>query len=236
MTTEFIKETLIADIVTQVPQASDILKGYRIDFCCGGNRSIGEAIEERQLNEQEILEKLNAVLAKSLEENILPQWEEATFTEIIDHIIHKHHSFLYQELPALGQFVTKVARVHGGTRHELLEVYRLFNDLKSELEQHTIKEEQTVFPLIKGFEANPNSENLAKLKEVIKELEDEHTGAGDLLKKLREVTADYLLPEGACMTYQLTYRRLDELESDLFQHIHLENNILFPRVIQASSN
>lgn len=231
MNTFFTKETIISDIVTKVPQASDILKSYKIDFCCGGQRPLIEAILEKKVNETELLDKLNHLYEKAQHEDVLYHWDTESYTFIIDHIIHKHHAYLYQELPAISQFITKVFRVHGHHQSELSEVYTLFHQLKTELELHAVKEEQHIFPLIKEYENSRDNSSLQHLQENIEELESEHTSAGDILKKLREVTQDYILPEGACMTYQLTYRRLIDLESDLFQHIHLENNILFPRII-----
>lgn len=227
--------TSIRDIVTKFPKASDIFKEYRIDFCCGGNRPLVEAIQEKNLSEREILEKLESLYqhTKALSQQEM-NWEEASYSELIDHIVYKHHAYLMDELPPLGQFVTKILRVHGAQHHELSEVYRLFNHLKMELEQHTMKEDEEVFPLIKEYESHSSPLMLIRLQEKMETLEQEHDVAGNILKELRRVTKDYLLPEGACTSYRLTYQRLEDLESDLFQHIHLENNLLFPRLQKES--
>nr|WP_034681692.1 iron-sulfur cluster repair di-iron protein [Caldalkalibacillus mannanilyticus] len=222
----------VGDIVTQFPQASDLFKAYRIDFCCGGNRPLGEVISEKNLNEEEILKQLNEGYEQKISEGQKQHnWTQAPYSEIIRHIIHKHHAYLYQELPQLSPYVTKVFRVHGISHPELVEIHRLFHELKTELEQHSMKEEEVVFPLILAYEHNPGAESLQNLKNGIDELQNEHDHAGDILKRMREVTEDYKLPEGACMTYQMTFKRLQEIESDLFEHIHLENNILFKRVL-----
>lgn len=146
-------------------------------------------------------------------------------------MIHKHHRYLNEELPQLSPYVTKVLRVHGADQPHLAKIHKLFHELKMELEQHLIKEETEDFPLILEFEKNPTDENYAKLRKVVDELENEHNHAGNIIKELRKVTNDFTPPEGACGTYRLVYNRLEALESDLFEHIHLENNILFPRAI-----
>ena len=133
-------------------------------------------------------------------------------------------------LPKLSGYVTKVFRVHSQNHPELADVHQLFNTLKTELEQHTIQEETSIFPKIKEYENNPSQDQLTEIQNEIKALEREHDQSGSILKQLRMVTNDYTLPPDACTTYRLTYQKLQELESDLFQHIHLENNILFRRL------
>jgi regulator of cell morphogenesis and NO signaling len=231
----FQNSTIVSDIVTILPKASDVLKQYRIDFCCGGNRPVSEAIQEKGLSENEVLNKLNHLYEQVQASDVQgTDWTKATDLELIDQIVHKHHAYLSEELPQLSPYVTKILRVHGPQHKELADVHQLFHQMKTELEQHTIKEENEIFPLILEYEKNPSSKLLDQLTLSIKELEEEHEAAGDILKKLRDVTRDYQLPEGACMTYRLTFKRLEDLESDLFQHIHLENNILFPRLLKGN--
>lgn len=224
--------TKTGEIVKQLPQASTVLKRYRIDFCCGGNRPIGEVIKEKQLNSNEILDRLHEVYMKSIEKHVL-NWDEVSSSEIIHHIVHDYHADLEVLLPELSQFTTKVHRVHGNDCEELKQVHQLFHELKEELEQHTIEEENQVFPLIKEFMSQPTNETIIKkMSQKIDELMDDHEGAGQILAKLREVTNNFTVPDWACMTFELTYQKLEKLESDLFEHIHLENNVLFPRVLK----
>lgn len=157
-------------------------------------------------------------------------WRKLSSNRLIDHIVNIHHMYLQRELPLLGEFVTKILRVHGREHSELAKLHKLFQLMKAELEQHLIAEEETVFPLIKELENNPSLPLAEKTASAIAELEAEHSGVGDLLKEMRAVTDDYELPASACRTYTLTFQKLQELELDLFQHIHLENNILFQRV------
>ncbi|NSL50660.1 iron-sulfur cluster repair di-iron protein [Calidifontibacillus erzurumensis] len=222
----------LGDIVTKFPQAADIFKKHKIDFCCGGNRSLAEALQEKNLKENEILQALNEGYAKMETMNTdTVNWQEIGSADLIDHIVQTHHAYLNEELPQLGQLVTKVYRVHGPNHPHLAKVYNYYHDLSKELVEHLIKEEEAIFPLVKEYEAEPSTEKLEKIKSAINELEAEHDKAGDLLKLIREVTNDFTLPPDACMTYTLTYQRLENLESDMFNHVHKENNILFPRYL-----
>ncbi|MDA1475195.1 iron-sulfur cluster repair di-iron protein [Bacillus changyiensis] len=227
----FDRNTKTGDIVTRFPRASQLLKEYRIDFCCGGNRPIAEAIEEQKLNEEEILTKINTLYqeTKALNEKET-DWSQVPYSQLINYIIDTHHAYLNEVLPELSGFVTKVYRVHGVHHPELAQVHQLFHQLKAELEHHLIQEEEQIFPKITAYEKTKLEQHLTEAVQAIDILEQEHEAAGNILKELRQVTNDYALPEGACTTYTLTYLKLDELESDLFQHIHLENNILFPRL------
>lgn len=221
----------IGEVVARFPGASNIFKEYKIDFCCGGNRSLALVVEQQKLNEEEVLSKLNEAYeaAQKLRQD-QRNWQEASSSEIIEFVVNTHHAYLVKELPLLSEFVTKIMRVHGPNHPELGQLHRLFHSLKLELEQHLVKEEEILFPLVREYEANPTEENRATAFAKLNELENEHEQAGDLLKEMRAITNDYTLPEGACRTYTLTFHKLAELESDMFEHIHLENNILFPRL------
>lgn len=221
----------IGDIVARLPKAGEIFTGYGIDFCCGGHRPLSEAIEEQGLDEAEVLGRL----AKSHQETLGRDrkdvdWRQEPTADLIDHILNTHHVFMRRELPQLSDLSTTILRVHGASHGEVLsKVHRLFHNLKMEIDQHLIKEEEIVFPLIRGYAENPTSSQLKRIVEVDGELMKEHDGVGDVLKELRKVTDQYSVPEDGCATYEMTYRKLEEMESNLFQHIHLENNVLFPR-------
>ncbi|MED1437896.1 iron-sulfur cluster repair di-iron protein [Aeribacillus composti] len=231
MKTIFTENTTVGEIVAMLPKASDVLKKNKIDFCCGGDRSLKEAADKRGVAIEELMSQLQDLYAAT-DEKTEKNWLTATYSELIDHIINKHHRYLLEELPNLSPYVTKVMRVHGGNHPHLIKVHKLFNELKTELEQHLWKEESEVFPLISQFEKQPTSENEQKMKKMIADLTNEHDKTGDIIKEIRRITNDYTLPNGACRTYQLVYNRLEALESDLFEHIHLENNVLFPRILQ----
>jgi len=231
MKTIFTENTTVGEIVAMLPKANDVFKKNKIDFCCGGDRSLKEAADKRGVAIEELMSQLQDLYAAT-DEKTEKNWLTATYSELIDHIINKHHRYLLEELPNLSPYVTKVMRVHGGNHPHLIKVHKLFNELKTELEQHLWKEESEVFPLISQFEKQPTSENEQKMKKMIADLTNEHDKTGDIIKEIRRITNDYTLPNGACRTYQLVYNRLEALESDLFEHIHLENNVLFPRILQ----
>lgn len=225
-------QTLVSDIVTAVPQTADIFRSLRIDFCCGGKVPLEEAAKQRQLDPAAVLEQVRSLeykFADYLESRPSSLKED----ELIPYIQDKHHAFLREELPALTPYVTKLSRVHGDRHPELLEVQKLFSDLKQELLEHTQDEDDRVFPLILDFVTDPNPQTAEKLKPHVSELEAEHAQAGRILHELRDVTTDYELPADACGTYRLVYQRLAMLEKDIFEHIHLENNVLFERIRAA---
>jgi regulator of cell morphogenesis and NO signaling len=227
----------IGEIVTKFPKSADILKEYRIDFCCGGDRPLLTAIKEQGLSEPEVLDRINNLYEKFKNAQTEDRnWVEAPFGELVDHIVDTHHAFLWAELPRLSELTTKILRVHGEHHPELSKVHKLLHSLKMELEAHLIKEETIQYPAIKKYEENKTKENLTRAVELNKDLESEHTAAGDILKELRKVTNDYTVPADGCSTYSLTYAKLEELEADTFQHIHLENNILFPRLMALTNN
>jgi regulator of cell morphogenesis and NO signaling len=224
----------IGEIVTKFPSAADIFKEYKIDFCCGGDRPLITAINEQGVNEAEILNKINASYEK-LQSNLYTNnrnWVEAPFDELVDHIVNVHHGYLYENLPKISELTTKILRVHGENHPELSKVHKLFHTVKMELDAHLIEEETIQYPAIKEYLRSNSEADLDKSINIINQLQDEHTGAGDILKELRRVTNDFKAPSDGCNTYKLTYAKLEEMESDIFQHIHLENNILFPRLLE----
>lgn len=226
----------VGEIVAAFPGASNLFKAYGIDFCCGGGRILGEILRQRGIPEQSFLEKLQMAFdeAQRRRESTETDWREAPFTDLINRIVKVHHAYLRQELPLLEQFVTKISVVHGAGHPELETLSRLFHELKAELEPHLVAEETELFPWIQAFEQSGAWEALAFAIKAIDELETEHQVAGQLLFAMREATKDYLLPSDACRTYTLAFQKIQDLESDLFAHIHLENNILFPRLRRAA--
>ncbi|AKG35563.1 iron-sulfur cluster repair di-iron protein [Paenibacillus durus] len=225
----FNSDTMVRDIVLQFPKASDYFKANKIDFCCGGAKPLRAAADERGLDAGAVIGDLYKLVEEHpvLEEETV--WNGASSEALIGHIVSKHHSYLREELPLIGQNVAKVFHAHGEGAPHLAEVYHLFNQLKDELLEHTAKEEAQDFPSILAYEQKGDEQSLAALREALHHLEEEHNAAGNILRQLREVTGDYTPPEHACTTYRLTYTRLEELEGMTFEHVHLENNILFPR-------
>jgi regulator of cell morphogenesis and NO signaling len=221
--------SLVKDIVNELPKTSDVFKKNRIDFCCGGNIPLSEAVSQNKLNMENLLEELKVVFEKyENAEKDVEVWTSSDSTTIIDHVISNYHRVSEEELAMLSPYVTKVSRVHGDNHPELLKVYELFYEFKKELIEHMAREEAVVFPLIKQL-ADGTVENREEAIAMIVELEKEHENAGEILREIRAVTSDFTLPLDACGTYRLVYARLEALEGLTFMHVHLENNILFPR-------
>jgi regulator of cell morphogenesis and NO signaling len=230
MTFPFDHTSLVKDIVNEFPKAADIFKRNRIDFCCGGNIPLETAAEGSKKNVNDLLEELSTVYKNHNLHDAPEVWTETSSSEIIKHIQERYHRPLEEELANLSPYVTKVSKVHGAGHQELLRVYELFYELKKELLEHTGKEDATIFPMLEKLD-DPTVENKEEMIAYITELEKEHDHAGSILKELREITEDFTPPIDACGTYRLVYKRLEMLESETFMHVHLENNILFPRYI-----
>ncbi|PZD95586.1 iron-sulfur cluster repair di-iron protein [Paenibacillus sambharensis] len=230
MTVVFTGDESIGAIVGEFHGASNLLKEHRIDFCCGGDRTLNTVLKQKGIETDSFVKKLNAMAALAVEAPAGTDWRTAPLTELVGHIIRKHHDYLRAELPVLGEFVAKVARVHGANHPELIRLHHYYQELRTDLEEHLAAEERETFPLIAEYESVQTREALAQALATINRLEDEHSRAGELLGDMRLVTHDYMLPPDACRTYTLAFRKLEDLEADMFEHIHLENNILFTRL------
>ncbi|WP_462408966.1 iron-sulfur cluster repair di-iron protein [Neobacillus sp. Marseille-QA0830] len=231
MTFPFSETTLVKDIVNELPKTSDVFKRNRIDFCCGGNIPLSEAAAQNSLDLKVLLDELKVVYEKNENgEKDVEIWTQSDSNTIIEHVIANYHRVSEEELTMLSPYVTKVSRVHGSNHPELLKVYELYYEFKKELLEHMAKEEAVVFPLIRKL-ADNTIEDRDQAINLIIELEKEHDHAGEILRQIRAVTSDFALPHDACNTYRLVYNRLEELEALTFMHVHLENNILFPRYI-----
>lgn len=229
MTFPFTPTSLVRDIVNELPKTSDVFKRNRIDFCCGGNIPLQAAAAQNNLNLDNLIGELQAIFDKyQSPEKDVAVWTHSDSNTVIDHIITNYHRTSEEELKLLSPYVTKVSRVHGDNHPELLKVNELFYEFKKELLEHMNKEEAIVFPIIKKL-ADGTVENREEAINMIAELEKEHDHAGEILRQIRAVTSDYALPLDACGTYRLVYARLEALEELTFMHVHLENNILFPR-------
>lgn len=228
---EFTLHDTPATIVKKYPQASDLFKENKIDFCCGGDIPLQEQVKEQHIDGGKLLLELNERYATWKEAgNVAKNWDEVPLDELVDHIIYHHHTYLKEELPRLSELVERVYNVHGMEHTHLQTLFRLFNTFKTDMIEHMFKEENIVFPLMKDYAANEDEALLAQIRILNDELEREHDDSGDILKQIRDVTNGFKLPFGACGTYQVTYARLAELEHMTFEHVHLENNVLFERL------
>lgn len=231
----FTTQTRVSDIVRNHYQTAQVFEKYGVDFCCKGKRPLAEACEEKGLETNEVFSELqNSLKNNSGADNHYESWSPAF---LADYIIEQHHNFVRQNAPTMLHHARKVSMRHGNIHPENIEIEHHVTQLIAELLDHMEKEETTVFPLIKRIAAGENTgeNNGENLEQLIAELEGEHTGAGDLLEKVRELSNNFTPPANACTTYKLLYAELDAFEKDLHKHVHLENNILFPKVIAMSS-
>ena len=219
----------LGEVVTIYPRSVEIFNKYKIDFCCGGRDSLRAAVEEAKGDSDLIFQELVIGYDEFLKENIeIRNWFKEKPSVIIENILNNHHVYTKKTLKILDDMIFKILKVHYKDHHkELLEVHHLFGLLKIDLEEHLIKEEENLFPLIIAYEESEDKEILNEIKKYILVAESEHIVAGDILKQLEEVTNEFTAPDGVCQTYMNTYRLLNELEKDIFIHIYKETSILF---------
>jgi regulator of cell morphogenesis and NO signaling len=219
----------LGEIVSIFPEASEIFNELKIDYCCGGHDTLSEVLKKKGLPKDEIVEKLNSKYENFINSNEdYIDWRNEKPSRLIKYILVSHHDYTKKELREIDPLMFKILKVH--FKHhseELLKVHRLFGNLKIELEEHLIKEEEQLFPLIQAYEAAGHDGLKEEILQTIKDTEHEHDAAGGILKELEKVTRDYNAPEGSCTTFKLVYAKIHELEKDLFKHIYLENSVLF---------
>ena len=221
----------VRDIALASPATTRVFEEYKIDFCCGGRKSLDEACSLAGVSATDVSEKLKTILeAPPLDF----EPEKLGISELVSYILDKHHEFTRTEMLHLGGLMEKVVWKHGDKHPELHELKENFQLLTSDLISHMRKEEMVLFPYIQDI-TRASSRGLTPLlppfgtvANPVHRMQYEHDEAGNILKKMRELTKDYALPDGSCPTFTALYVGLDALEKDLHQHIHLENNVLFP--------
>lgn len=228
--------TPVGEWVAEFPQTSRVFQELKIDFCCGGGKPLSEVCEAKGLDPGTIASRLNELI-EDTEQEPTQNWNESTLSDLCNHIEATHHAFLKTELPRLGQLVNKVANVHGGNHPEFVELRTVFGELQAELEPHMMKEEQILFPAIRQLETSSSKPSFpfGTVANPIRMMEHEHDNAGNALKRIRELLSDYVVPEEACNTWRAMLDGLQTLEADLHQHVHKENNILFPKAQRLES-
>lgn len=213
-----------------------IFSKYKIDFCCNGNRTVAEACDKKGIDSNVLLDELNAVLNSKIGETI--DYKSWPIDLLVEYIEKKHHRYVEEKIPVLRQFLDKLCRVHGERHPELFKINELFTASAGELASHMKKEELILFPFVKrmvkaklGNEAI-QSPQFGTVENPIAMMMEEHDNEGQRFRDIAQLTDNYTPPADACNTYKVTYAMLDEFEKDLHLHIHLENNILFPKTIK----
>lgn len=224
----------VASLVTENIKTAHVFKKYGIDFCCGGGISLKKAAEKANISYSDLENDLLNVDQNTSRANNYNSWELDFLT---DHIINVHHTYVEESIPMIIQYAAKVVKVHGQHYPELVEIQQLFSMVATELGGHMKKEELVLFPFIKKMvNAKRTEESLPQphfgtVDNPIKMMEAEHEEAGEILRKIAVLTQNYNPPAGACNTFRAFYAKLEEFEQDLHQHVHLENNILFPKAL-----
>jgi regulator of cell morphogenesis and NO signaling len=221
----------VGELVAEDYGRAAVFQRYGIDFCCGGGRTVGRACEAAGADYEAVSRELTEAAERrsgSQGSGDLRSWD---LDALAEHIVARHHAYVRSTLPALRQFTTKLARVHGGRHEELPEIQRLLHELGDELERHMVAEETEVFPRMAALASLGEA---GALRDSVMPLEDDHDRAGALLARIRELSGGFRPPADACTTYRVTYATLEEFEADLHRHVHLENNVLFPRALAAA--
>ena len=227
--------TTVSELVLEMPAAARVFEKMGIDYCCGGQRSLADACANAGVEFRDLqIELTLAGRAQPTE----PNFQTTTLENLINHIVIKHHSFTRREIARLKALSDKVCMAHGENHPELLEIYVSFRELGADLETHMTKEERVLFPYVIRMEAAAKQQvplfrpSFGTVANPVRLMMLEHDRAGELLKKIRRLSSDYATPADACVSYKTLYAALEELEKDLHQHIHLENNILFPKAVE----
>jgi|ERR1035437_9799960 regulator of cell morphogenesis and NO signaling len=226
----------VGEIAVEMPSATREFEKLGIDYCCGGSRTLGEACAEANISVDEALARLEESLT-SAQTEASQDWHKPLLADLIAHITTTHHVFVREESPRIEALAAKVVGVHDRNHPELLQVQEIFSALAAELSVHLMKEEQILFPYVLRMEESPLAGEpvppamFGTVVNPVRMMMQEHDGAGDSLRALRTITNDYKIPEDACISYRTLYQALQGYEADLHQHIHLENNILFPRAV-----
>lgn len=218
----------IGQIVAADFRKAGVFKSAGIDFCCGGNKTVGQACAEKQIDADWLVAQLEKVDGEPL----LPSHDYRSWSLpfLCDYIVNTHHQYVSKTLPELVAYTTKIANVHGDRHPELIEVARLFAAVDKELRQHMRQEEDVLFPAVKALENGEKSVAVV-IETEIGRMNDEHEFAGGALDQINHLTNGYQVPDDACNTYRVALQLLEQFEDDLHLHVHLENNILFPSAL-----
>lgn len=230
------ENNIIGELVAQDYRVASVFKKYGIDFCCQGNRTIQDACETKSINTSSVLADLNQANKTSTEGTI--DYQSWPLDLLVDYIEKKHHRYVEDKTQEIKPYLDKICRVHGDRHPELIEINKLFNGAAEELAAHMKKEELVLFPfvrkMIKAKQENTKQEapHFGTVENPIQMMMHEHNTEGERFRKIENLSNNYTPPEDACNTYRVTFALLKEFEADLHLHIHLENNILFPKAIE----
>ncbi|WP_281237756.1 iron-sulfur cluster repair di-iron protein [Flavobacterium praedii] len=237
---ETLEKITIGEYVAKDFRTAALFSKYGIDFCCNGNRSIEEACQKKEVNSDVLLREIETVLSAKSDSGI--DFNAWPIDLLADYIEKTHHRYVLEKTPILLQFLDKLSRVHGANHPELLEINELFKACAGELAQHMKKEELILFPFVKKMVHALIADELMEqphfgtVENPIAMMMHEHDAEGERFRKIAELSNNYTPPADGCNTYKVTFAMLQEFEADLHKHIHLENNILFPKATKLEKD
>ncbi len=229
------KESIIGDLVAHDYRTAAVFKKNKIDFCCNGNRSIEDACDKKKIESDGLIEQLQVATAQTGSSSI--DFNSWPLDLLADYVEKTHHRYVDNKIPEIIPFLDKIVRVHGDRHPELLEIAQLFKESAGELSAHMKKEELVLFPYIRKMVAAKQkgesvSAHFGTVQNPIQNMMHEHDTEGERFRKISDLSNNYTPPADGCTTYKVTFSMLKEFEDDLHLHIHLENNILFPKSIE----
>jgi regulator of cell morphogenesis and NO signaling len=228
-------EKTIGEIVAEDYRTAKVFQKYGIDFCCGGGVTVSSACLEKGINLTLLSEEIETAKSESVEPSQNYSAWELSF--LIDYIVNVHHSFIKENTGQIAGYAHKIVGVHGSNHPELAEIASLFDTISADLSSHLKEEENDFFPAVKRVDSKrkatepPDREDIKTIKKSMDKFIEEHEAVGDAIHRIHLLAKGYEIPSDACNTYTVTYRKLQEFEDDLHKHVHLENNILFPKVL-----
>jgi regulator of cell morphogenesis and NO signaling len=235
----FTRTTRVGDIAAANPGAKRVLEEAGVDYCCGGAKPLNEACMHAGVSAEEILRRLQVHRQPASPEEA--QWASARLADLTKHIVEKHHNYVRGAVPRVSALLRKVLAKHGESHPELARIEKEFLGLGREMSAHMQKEEQILFPYIEKLErATEGKEELEPpffqtVRNPVHMMIEEHDAAGRALQVIRRLSAGYRTPAEECQSYREVYRSLEEFEADMHTHVHLENNILFPRAVELET-
>ena len=225
-----VENALLGELVTEDFRVAEVFTHAGIDFCCGGKKTLKQACREKNIDMESIKEENWAIGQSPALSNVnFKDWEPGF---LADYIVNTHHKYVLKTLPDLVFYTTKIASVHGHSHPELVQVAKLFEEISRELQQHLYKEEEVLFPAIKSAVHNSTVELRSIITSEIARMSNEHEFAGGAMDKINELTGGYRVPQDGCNSYQVAFKMLKQFEDDLHIHVHLENNILYPKALK----
>ncbi len=235
-----LKEKTVGQIVAEDYRTAQVFRSFGLDFCCGGNKTVEEACEPKGVNAQDVHTALAGLGNEGSEQHNYNEWSLDFLT---DYIVNNHHQFVRSKIPEIEFYADKVARVHGERHPELLEIREIFMKLKEELLEHQDKEEEILFPYVKKLvraeqeeKSIKNDPDFGSAADPVAMMEAEHEEAGEMMEAIQNLSDDFTPPEDACASYRVLFQSLEGFQIDLHKHVHLENNILFPKALEMEKS